>query len=161
MVHFYATNLKKFVKHRDIKDFAYFNIHILVYVCIMRFFSFGSAMVSSIVVWMIARQPGRTTTISNREQLESFDLEKNAKGYDLEVSVKDLPAYRELFLYSLSESEKEHTLSLILSTDFNLLLEQNNETLEITWENSFSPEAAKVELIDNEGNIFYTAEFPE
>lgn len=118
-------------------------------------------LLGSVTIWMIAGQPGRIHTISNREQLESFSLDKTSNRYTLEVGIKDLPAYRELSLYSLNGSENGKTVSLMLSTDLNLLFDQNNEKLEISWEDSFAPEADTLELVDEQGNVFYTIEFPE
>ncbi|MBM6613848.1 helix-turn-helix transcriptional regulator [Desemzia sp. RIT804] len=123
--------------------------------------SFIVLMVSSVTIWMILGQPGRIHTLSDREQLESFTLEKTSSGYALEVGIKDLPAYRELSLYSLNGSENGSTVSLMLSTDLNLLFDQNNEKIEISLENSFAPEADMLELVDDQGNTFYTIESPE
>lgn len=123
--------------------------------------SFILLIVSSVTIWIITGQPGRIHTISNREQLESFSFETTSDGYTLEVGIKDLPAYRELSLYSLNSSENGKTVSLMLSTDLNVLFDQNNEKLEVAWEDSFGPEADTLELVDDQGNIFYTFEFPE
>lgn len=128
---------------------------------VIAILSFIVTAVSLLAIWMLAGQPGRMHTISNREQLESLYLEKTSDGYALETSIKDLPVYRVLFGYSLNGSEDGKTVSLMLNTDLNLSFEKNNNSIEIDWEKAFSPEADTLNLIDDYGNIFYTTNLPK
>lgn len=119
---------------------------------VIRFLIILVILLSIFIVWNYKGQPGRVETITSENQIEFTSLKRANEGYILNVEVDDLPAYRSLSLYSLSENEKKDTLSLRLSTDFDF---RNQESIQIDISDPFVGNANAIEFIDDQGIPYY------
>lgn len=119
---------------------------------VIRFLIILVILLSIFIVWNYKGQPGRVETITSKNQIESTSLKRTNEGYILNVEVDDLPAYRSLSLYSLSENEKKDTLSLSLSTDFDF---RNQESIQIDISDPFVGNANAIEFTDDQGIPYY------
>lgn len=119
---------------------------------VIRFLLVLVVLLSILLVWNYRGQPGRVETITSEDQIEYATLKRANEGYILEVEVNNLPAYRSLSLYSLSENENNDTLSLSLSTDFDF---RNQESMQIDISDSFVGNANAIEFVDNQGIPYY------